>query len=366
MNKDVLMQYSSRDRDYCFIISDKRLAYLEEQGDMDAKRTREMSNIIRGQREILSQISLGLGITLQAEKHGKYRVIYDAGNSERKADPRDIIRTEDRPFHGRPESKTDSDQAFDYSGYTYDFYNELFKRKSIDDANMELHSTIQFRRRFVNAFWDGQSMTYGEGMTKCIDVVAHELTHGVTEHEANLQYRDQPGALNEHFSDVMGILVKQRHLNQTVTQSNWLIGENVAAGIDALRSMKDPGSLRGDDQVLDDGRKVDHINNYYNGDEDRGGVHINSGIPNKAFYLAATSIGGHAWEIAGNIWYIVLRDKLHRMSTFQEAANFTFEVAAEYYDNKVQSAVRKGWADVGIQVEENIGKDISSLIGIRA
>src|SRR5262249_39364946 len=143
-----------------------------------------------------------------------------------------------------------------------------------------------------------------------LDIIGHELTHGVTQHEANLDYLGQPGALNESVSDVMGSLIKQRQLNQTADQADWLIGAKLLTanvqGV-ALRSMKAPGTAF-DDPVLGKDPQPRHMKNYLRTHADYGGVHINSGIPNHAFYLVATQIGGFAWEKAGRIWYETLRD----------------------------------------------------------
>jgi Zn-dependent metalloprotease len=202
-------------------------------------------------------------------------------------------------------------------------------------------------------------MVYGDGdgtlfnrFTIAIDVIGHELTHGITQYEAALIYRNESGALNESFSDVFGSLVKQRTLNQTADQADWLIGEGLlASGVQgvALRSMKAPGTAY-DDPVLGKDPQPANYKNLYRGTSDNGGVHINSGIPNRAFYLAATAIGGYAWEKAGKIWYITLRDVLRSRSNFKNAANATIAVAGNLYgqDSNEQKAVRSAWKQVGV------------------
>src|SRR6185503_20585182 len=137
------------------------------------------------------------------------------------------------------------------------------------------------------------------------------------------------GALNESMSDVFGSLVKQRTMNQTVGEADWLIGQglfttNVRG--DALRSLKAPGTAY-DDPILGKDPQPAHMRDYNNTLDDDGGVHINSGIPNHAFYVAAVEIGGNAWEKVGRIWYITLRDKLQSSSRFQDAARLTTQVA---------------------------------------
>ena len=184
------------------------------------------------------------------------------------------------------------DGAYDGSGKTYDFYLKVFTRNSIDGQGMRLDSTVHYRRNFNNAFWNGQQMVYGDGdgeifnrFTKSLDVIGHELTHGVTQFTAGLVYQDQPGALNEHMSNVFGSLVKQRAKKQTAKQADWLIGEglftNKINGV-ALRSMKAPGTGYNDPLIGKD-PQPDHMSKYVKTAKDNGGVHINSGIPNKAF-----------------------------------------------------------------------------------
>src|SRR5262249_42131489 len=137
--------------------------------------------------------------------------------------------------------------------------------------------------------WDGQQMVFGDGdgvlfigFTKAVDVIGHELTHGVTQYECGLEYHDEPGALNESISDVFGTLVKQYALKQDVTAGDWLIGNGLLAPSvngKALRSMKDPGTAYDDPQLGRDPQPA-HYKNYVRTSEDNGGVHLNSGIPN--------------------------------------------------------------------------------------
>jgi hypothetical protein len=189
--------------------------------------------------------------------------------------------------------------------------------------------------------------------TIAIDIMGHELAHGVTEHTAGLEYHDQPGALNESVSDVFGSLVKQWSLNQTADQADWLIGAGLLAssikGV-ALRSMKAPGTAY-DDFLLGKDPQPDHMSKYVVTTSDNGGVHINSGIPNKAFYLAAIAIGGYAWEKAGHIWYQTLLDpRLSPTAQFQDFANLTVEHAGKLFNESIQGMVIKAWRDVGITV----------------
>jgi Zn-dependent metalloprotease len=271
-----------------------------------------------------------------------------------------IVRTEDGP-----ESKDESaNNAYHGLGITRDFYRQVYARDSIDGNGMRLDAYIHRGVKYNNAFWNGQQMVFGDGdevvftdFTGSTDVIAHELTHGVTEFTANLEYHIEPGALNESVSDVFGSLVKQYSMMQTADQADWLIGNDIfTPGIeaDALRSLKAPGTaydnqLFGRDPQPDHMRKFVHLPDTEEGDN--GGVHINSGIPNKAFYLTALSIGGYAWEAPGHIWYESLKAS-NEKTKFQEFADTTSVKAGELYGSgsAEQGAVVSAWREVGIEV----------------
>jgi Zn-dependent metalloprotease len=251
-------------------------------------------------------------------------------------------------------------EAYDYSGKTYDFYKTIFSRNSVDDRGMRLDSSVHYGEQYDNAFWDGQQMIYGDGdgelfnrFTISLDVIGHELTHGVTQNTAALQYSGQSGALNESMSDVFGSMVKQWALGQSVDKADWLIGAGLLTpavrGV-ALRSMKDPGSAYDDPQLGKDPQpKI--VAGYVNTTEDNGGVHINSGIPNYAFYLAASAIGGNSWDKPGKIWYETLTKRLTPTADFQAAADSTASSAADLFgtNSPEQTAVINAWVKVGIQ-----------------
>jgi Zn-dependent metalloprotease len=317
----------------------------------------KMSGQLRGQRQSLAEIATKARTAI----NGKNRVVYDVKNGSNL--PGTLVRSEG----GVPTGDLASDEAYDGAGATYDLYHEIFERNAIDNMGIQMISIVHYLQGYDNAFWDGEKMVYGDGdedlpvaerlfnrFTIAIDIIGHELTHGVTQYEANLVYQGQPGALNESFSDVFGSLVKQRIKNQTATQADWLIGEGLFTSNvngQAIRSMKDPGSAY-NDPLLGKDPQPGHMNKYVNTTSDHGGVHINSGIPNKAFYNVATELGGFAWEKAGKIWYVTLRDKLKQLSDFQAAAKLTFETAGELFGkNSVeQKAVQNGWEKVGINV----------------
>ncbi len=261
---------------------------------------------------------------------------------------------------GEPVSQDPAiNEAYDGSAQTYDFYRQVMDRNSLDNAGMELISSIHYGVAYDNAFWDGTQMVYGDGsgqifqvggLTRALDVIAHELTHGITEFTAGLAYSKQSGALNESFSDVFGSLVKQYTLKQSAKQADWLIGEGVLVKSlgKALRSMKAPGTAySGDRQPATMANYVD-LPDDNDPRNDNGGVHINSGIPNHAFYLAAKELGGNAWERAGKIWYQTLTTKLHANTQFDEAANATIDVAGMLFGPAEVKAVKGAWQKVGV------------------
>jgi Zn-dependent metalloprotease len=324
-----------------------------------AQRTKSIDNTFRAMR-----------IATRAERYAprsratvapmevaqKRRTIYSAGSTQNL--PGTIVRAEGQAATG----DAAVDEAYDGLGATFDFYDEVFGRNSIDDAGMALDATVHFGQSYNNAFWNSVQMVFGDGdeqifnrFTVALDVIGHELSHGVTEDESQLQYFNQSGALNESFSDVFGSLIKQFVNGQTAAKADWLIGEGLlasgVAGV-ALRSMKDPGSAF-DDPLLGKDPQPKHMDNFVNTVEDNGGVHINSGIPNHAFYQVALKIGGNAWDKAGRIWYEALLDsRLKPNSRFRAFARITYDVAGRRFGStsSERQAVGDGWQAVGIAV----------------
>ncbi|MCW2701724.1 MAG: peptidase thermolysin [Blastococcus sp.] len=316
-----------------------------------AMRTLLTTMRLRGEREVRTTL---LGRSAPAQGR---RTVLDCRHST--VLPSAVIaRTEDGPESG----DISVNRAFDGFGATRQFYLDVMGRNSIDGRGMRLDGYVHRGVDYNNAFWDGQEMVFGDGdgviftdFTGSLDVIGHELTHGVTEHTAGLEYHNQSGALNESMSDVMGSLVKQWSLQQTADQADWLIGPEVfTPGVeaDALRSMKAPGTAY-DNETFGKDPQPDHMDRYValpDTDEgDNGGVHINSGIPNHAFYLTAVAIGGHAWEAAGHVWYESLRASTST-TEFQEFAETTASKAAQRYGtgSAEQKAVREAWEQVGI------------------
>lgn len=296
---------------------------------------------------------------MDSEPGEKRREIYDAHHRPPFLLPGKLLMSEGET---PPKGDDAAQEAYDYSGITYDFYYELFGRNSLDDNGMILVSSVHVGNKFNNAFWSGKQMAYGDGdgkifyrFTKSIDVVGHELTHGVVDFTCDLVYEDEPGALNEHFADVFGTLIKQKHLGLDAESADWLIGAEIlvpAPTRTALRSMAEPGTAYQNDPDLGSDPQPAHMDDEYTGSFDHGGVHINSGIPNHAFYLAAKEIGGNAWEKAGSIWYHSML-ALGKFSSFQEAATQTWLQAGALFGQGglEQQAVENAWKKVGLDVQ---------------
>ncbi|MEO3946977.1 M4 family metallopeptidase [Gorillibacterium sp. CAU 1737] len=238
--------------------------------------------------------------------------------------------------------------AHTYAERVYDYYLSQFGRNSIDGKGLLIRSTVHYSSSYNNAFWNGTQMVYGDGdgstfipLSGDLDVVGHEITHGVTEYTSNLEYYGQPGALNESFSDIIG---------NSIENDGWLIGDDIytpnIAG-DALRSLANP-TLYG---------QPDHYSNRYTGSSDNGGVHTNSGINNKAFYLVAqggtfkgVTVTGIGRAAAVKIYYNALVNYLSTSSNFSAARAAVIQSATELYgaSSAQVTAVKNAYTAVGV------------------
>lgn len=281
------------------------------------------------------------------------RLIYDAKGSTRlpgvKARGESDAATGDKTV----------DTAHADHGAVRAFFKEVANRNSIDGQGMDLVGTVHYGRAYNNAFWNGRQMTYGDGDGDIFasfvldDVIGHEMAHGVTEHSSGLDYYGQSGALNEHFSDVVGVLVRQRKLGLTADKDSWLVGPGLFTSKvkgRALRDMLNPGTAYNDPRLGKDPQPA-HMKDLYRGSSDNGGVHINSGIPNKAFATFAIAVGGFAWEKPFAVWYATNCGEGHVGSnaTFQEFAAKTVANCQKLCPEHVP-ALKKAWAVVGINV----------------
>jgi Zn-dependent metalloprotease len=311
----------------------------------------------REYRPVRSRLRLSIedGGTLVAETTpAPDREISDA--QMREVLPGVKVRGEDDPATGDEAA----DEAFDGLGATFDFLWDAWGRNSLDGAGGSLLATVHYGEDYDNAFWNGERMVFGDGdgevfsgFTGSLTVIAHELAHGVIEDEGGLLYRDQSGALNESIADVFGALAEQHALGQSADEASWLIGEGIftdAVQGAALRSLAAPGTAY-DDDVLGRDPQPAHMRDYVQTRDDNGGVHINSGIPNHAFYLTAMALGGRAWERAGLIWYrTITAGTLSPTADFDAFAQATLAAAAAEYGEESEevAAVRAGWTGVGV------------------
>ncbi|MBK3626258.1 M4 family metallopeptidase [Streptomyces asoensis] len=321
-----------------------------------ARRTILRDSELRALRQVNTEYGLLSAPAAKAPSDQPLRTLYDAGHGT--SLPGTKVRAEGQ----EPGQDATVNRAYAGLGATFDLYLKAYRRHSIDDDGLPLDATVHYDEGYNNAFWNGEQMVFGDGdgeifvdFTNSIDVIGHELTHGVTQYTANLTYNGQPGALNESMSDVFGSLIKQYSLGQTAAEADWLIGAGLLApGVTgtALRSMKAPGTAY-DDDVLGKDPQPATMDEYVRTGRDNGGVHINSGIPNHAFYLAATALGGHAWEKAGQIWYDVLTGgDLGERAFFSDFAKLTVKAARERFGDGGEElqAVSKAWEQVGVRI----------------
>ncbi|MEU3755296.1 M4 family metallopeptidase [Streptomyces olivoreticuli] len=340
---------------FCTIVPPHILDRLAQSEDPalsgNAQRTLEHDSLHRTRRRVTAL----RGVTEPAgtPSDQPQRTIYDAGHQE--TTPGTKVHSEGEG----PAKDATVNRANSALGATFDFYLKAYGRHSIDDAGLPLDATVHYGTNYDNAFWDGSQMVFGDGdgqlfvdFTVSVDVIGHELTHGVTQHTANLEYYGQSGALNESLSDVFGSLIKQYALGQTADQADWLIGQGLLGphihGV-ALRSMKAPGTAYDDPHLGKDPQPAT-MDDYVRTSRDNGGVHTNSGIPNHAFYLVASALGGHAWERAGKIWYATLTGgELASDADFAEFARLTAATARSLYgEGDAIQAVLKAWSQVGV------------------
>jgi Zn-dependent metalloprotease len=285
---------------------------------------------------------------------GLQRLIHDAENTE--VLPGTLVLSEGEA----PVSDEPVNEAYDGLGAAYALFSEAFSRDSLDGQGMPLMASVHYGKDYDNAFFDGRLMVFGDGddevftgFTGSVSIIGHELSHGVISHTADLEYSGQPGALNEHCADVFGALTQQHAAGQNAEDADWLIGAGIfTAEVTgrALRSMIEPGTAY-DDDVLGRDPQPAHMDDFVTTDSDNGGVHLNSGIPNRAFALAATNIGGPAWESAGQVWYSVLTgSEITKQTDFAGFAQLTIAEAADQFGagSDVHDAVVAGWEAVGI------------------
>jgi Zn-dependent metalloprotease len=317
--------------------------------------TRRQSQTLRGLRmgfDPWLAPTMPAAVAVPAEA-GKNRAVYDAQSKGVEGLPGRLVRSEGEPSQADPAV----DEAYDHSGLTWDFYSQRFSRDSLDDKGLALVSSVHVGKNLNNAFWTGQQMAYGDGdgklftrFTRSLDVVGHELAHGVVTYTANLVYQNESGALNEHFADVFGMLTRQWHEGTEVKNADWLVGKDImgpAATARSLRTFRAEKAYE-NDRYFGTDPQPKQLRDQYRGSDDNGGVHINSGIPNHAFFLFATALGGKAWERAGGVWYESLLT-LPSEAQFTDMVLASEKTAVEQHGrgSSVHQALMAAWKGVG-------------------
>lgn len=278
------------------------------------------------------------------------REVYDAKGKEDL--PGEKVRVEGQKATGDKEV----DDAYEFTGQVRDYFKKVHGRNSIDGKGMDLVSTVNYGDNYENAFWNGKQMTYGRPGKDSpfktfvlLDVCGHEIMHGVTEKVSNIEYYGQAGALNESLSDVFGELIQQRAKNIKAKDADWVIGDglwkdNIKG--QGLRNMLKPGTAYDDPAIGKDPQPA-HMKDYVKTAGDNGGVHYNSGIPNRAFAEFAVAVGGYAWEKPGKIWFEALQHTGSNPS-FAQFAYETIEAAKRLgFDSEIPK-LKKAWEEVGV------------------
>lgn len=251
--------------------------------------------------------------------------------------------------------------AFDYHTAVRNFLKQEFGVDSFDGQGGNLIGSCHYGYRYNNAFFNGRQMAYGDGDGRIfssfvlLDVIGHEFFHGVTDRHSGLEYYGESGALNEHISDAFGVMLRQWVKGLTVDQDSWLVGPGLFTSKvngKALRDMLNPGEAY-DDPSLGKDPQPKNYKERYKGSSDNGGVHINSGIPNKAFALFARSVGGHAWKgAAGRIWFDAnCGDKrVGSNANIHQFAAKTVELCRANYSSQVSTLI-DAWKEVLVDVK---------------
>jgi Zn-dependent metalloprotease len=337
------------------IVPEHLLDELAKRGNDKAAKSVEHSRKIHEKRKALLKNTETIATENVRERSPAIHV-YDCEHTDQPQHK--LVRDEG----DQPTNDEDVNNAYDAGKMIIEYYKKVLHRNSIDNRGLDLILNVHYSNHFMNAFWDGEEMIFGDGdgqdfisFTGGIDVIAHEMSHGVTQYTCKLEYHDQPGSLNESFSDCIGSAVKQYYLKQNAQNADWLIGDKIIGprfpGI-ALRSMKAPGTANEHDSQPDNMKNYDDGSNFqFENEEKRQSyiVHTNSGIPNKAFYLVSMEIGT---DNAAILWYTAW-PHLHPSSSFQDAfeqilqASKTLTARGEMPQN-AEEAVKTAFSEVGI------------------
>ncbi len=325
---------------------------MAKAGIKEAKSTIIQSQYFRENRAENSKKMGLLGAVVPAGR--AYVQVFDSQNTQ------DFQKELKRDQEKKPTPTGDEaiDLTYDYVSKDRDCLKNELNRNSLDNNGMDLICNVHYGENYGNAFWYNGQITLGDGdgkiftnFAKSLDVIAHELGHGIVENTAKLVYQDQSGALNEHFADVFGTVITQWVENHDAEHADWLIGDEIMGPDlygEALRCMSEPGTAY-DNKLLGKDPQPAHMKNIYTGTGDNGGVHINSGIMNKAFYLTAVEIETNQ---AVRIWYNALLN-LWPTANFKEAFGEIVKAAQilaknNSVDRDAPQRVRAAFREVGL------------------
>ena len=341
--------------DLVYVVNDKGNAFLAWRGTVNHTDAEGV------QRDVIyADATTGDLVVRDAKIHrARNRQTYNLNNGT--SLPGTLVMSET----SAPSSDLSIAKAHEFAGVTYDYYSAIHARDSYNNAGATLRSSVHYSSNYNNAFWNGSQMVYGDGngtlfgpFSRSLDVVAHELTHAVTEYSANLVYQNESGALNEASSDILGAAAEAWKYG-LIDARTWKIGEDCytpATSGDALRYMNNPTA---------DGSSYDYYPERYTGTGDNGGVHINSGIANLAVYLM--SVGGThprgktttvvtaldptqmtSLNMAAKIWYRALTTYMTSSTNFAGARTATVQAATDLYGATAAARVGDAWTAVGV------------------
>jgi Zn-dependent metalloprotease len=314
---------------------------------------------------LLATQRLFKGSEARLNPHSRFK---DAGSST--IEVYDCNGSEDRPgtkarFEGEPATgNSDVDHAYDFTVAVRKYYADIHGRNGIDAHGMKMISSVNYGQGYNNAYWDGHQMTYGKGDQEIfasfviLDVCGHEITHGVTEFESGLRYWKQSGALNESHSDIFGKMIEAYAKNQPVEKIDWVLGRGIfMPGIkgEGIRNMLHPGTAY-DDPKLGKDPQPDTMSKYKNTSGDNGGVHYNSGIPNRAFALFCVALGGYEWKKAAKVWYAA-RAAAGANPSFANHAYHTIEACKTLGTAADVKKLQDAWAAVEVTPSKLVSND---------
>lgn len=328
------------------LANDKKLSAELRQGAADSARVSDEVRKLRAQAGSFTNLTRALGGHLTELAATPKVTVYDCRHTQ-------TLPGTPVPSPKKSKDKT-AQRAFNETTGVAAFYKQVFKRNSIDNAGMTMMSSIHFGNNFNNAMWNGSQMLYGDGdgklfidFTNGSDVIGHELTHGVTQHSLQLDYKGDAGGLNESLSDCFGSMFRQWQARQDAAAADWLIGADImgtvaqSKGYTCLRDMANPAAKH---CLAPQPTKYSQVTPGMD-------PHYSSGPPNLAFCVACKTLGGKSWERIGQVWYGALTTSgPHPAMTMPQFAARTRQVAAQLYvaQPTVLAAVDKGWKLVGL------------------